>query len=367
MGLIMRIAVYAITKNESQFVKRFLDSITDADHIVICDTGSTDTTWSDIDSWQIGNPHGIKVSKHKIHVSPWRFDVARNASLALVPADVDVCICMDLDEVMTPGWRKVIEETWVLGTTTRLWYLFDWSNGLIFQQEKIHARHGYHWRYPVHEYAMPYGIEQVYASTDKLLFHHMPDDTKSRKSYLPLLKMAVEEEPNSPKNALYYGRELSFDGRWVDAIRQCHKYLAMPEAKWNHERQLAWRVIGQCYAELDLFEPAVAAFESAGRELPTGREHNFELAKLYEKRQNWVKAFEHATACTVTKDRAAAYTVDPKAWGNRPHDIAAISAYNLGLYDVAASHGLLALSLDPADERLLKNVKFYEEKARAGK
>ena len=39
-----RIAVYAISKNESQFVKRFCESAKDADLIMIADTGSTDGT-----------------------------------------------------------------------------------------------------------------------------------------------------------------------------------------------------------------------------------------------------------------------------------------------------------------------------------
>lgn len=363
----MKICVYAITKNESKFVSRFLDSITEANYVVICDTGSTDDTLQEIEKWKNLNSPVDNVTVHKIHVSPWRFDVARNASLALVPADADVCICMDLDEIMTKGWRAVIADKWELGKTTRLWYRFDWGHDLVFRQEKIHSRHGYHWCYPVHEYAKPYGIEQVYAETDRLLFHHLPDDTKSRGSYLALLKMATEETPDDPKNALYYGRELMFNNQWTDAIKQCHKYLAMPTARWDHERQLAWRVIGKSYVGLEHYDTAISAFQSAGKELPHGREHNYELAKVYEIKQDWRKAFEHATACLVTRERATAYTVDPEAWGNRPHDIAAISAYNLGLYPVAVEHGLMALSLNPTDERLAKNVNFYQEKVSAGK
>ena len=40
----MKIAVYAISKNEEQFVNRFCDSAKDADIILIADTGSTDRT-----------------------------------------------------------------------------------------------------------------------------------------------------------------------------------------------------------------------------------------------------------------------------------------------------------------------------------
>ena len=39
-----RVCVYAICKNESQFVERFMDSMSEADDICVLDTGSTDDT-----------------------------------------------------------------------------------------------------------------------------------------------------------------------------------------------------------------------------------------------------------------------------------------------------------------------------------
>ena len=40
----MKIVVYAICKNESQFVRRWVDSMSEADQIVVLDTGSDDDT-----------------------------------------------------------------------------------------------------------------------------------------------------------------------------------------------------------------------------------------------------------------------------------------------------------------------------------
>ena len=42
----LKIAVYAISKNEEEFVNRFCDSAKDADIILIADTGSTDVTFA---------------------------------------------------------------------------------------------------------------------------------------------------------------------------------------------------------------------------------------------------------------------------------------------------------------------------------
>ena len=78
----MKIAVYAISKNEEQFVKRFCESAKDADMVLIADTGSTDNTA------QVAKECGAVV--HDICISPWRFDKARDTALALIPRDYDV-------------------------------------------------------------------------------------------------------------------------------------------------------------------------------------------------------------------------------------------------------------------------------------
>ena len=130
----MKIALYAISKNEEQFVKRFCESAKDAEVILIGDTGSTDDT--------VGLARECGASVAAIRIKPWRFDKAREAVLALLPDDVDVCISLDLDEVMEPGWREEIERVWT-ADTTRLRYKFDWGCGIAFFYEKIHHRHGY--------------------------------------------------------------------------------------------------------------------------------------------------------------------------------------------------------------------------------
>ena len=92
-----KIVVYAISKNEEKFVERWVNSMKEADDIYVLDTGSTDNTVN------LLNNFGVKVKEEKI--DPWRFDVARNLSLEMIPDDVDICVCTDLDEVFEPGWR----------------------------------------------------------------------------------------------------------------------------------------------------------------------------------------------------------------------------------------------------------------------
>jgi glycosyltransferase involved in cell wall biosynthesis len=352
----MKICVYAISKNEEKFVQRFVESAADADLIVIADTGSTDGTETK------ARIHGAVV--HNICITPWRFDHARNAALALIPKDIDVCISLDLDEILEPGWREEIERVWKMGETTRLRYMFDWGCGIKFQYEKIHARHGYHWHHPCHEYPRPDGrINEVYAYTDKLLVSHHPDPTKSRGQYLDLLKLSVDEDPHCPRNAFYYARELSFWAKWEEALKECDRYLALPRATWTNERCYAYRVKGKCFEELGRQHEAEQAYMQASIEAPNTREPWCQLAMLMYRQSRWGECYVYAMKALAITNRELVYTCDPEVWGHWAHDLAAISAWHLGMEDVALEQAAIALKLSPADERLKTNLSFMEKAA----
>ena len=100
----MKICVYAITKNEEKNVDAWVDSMSEADEIYVLDTGSSDNTVS-------------KLKKRGVHVKqeviiPWRFDVARNKSLEMVPEDTVLYVCTDLDERFDSGWRNFLEKNY---------------------------------------------------------------------------------------------------------------------------------------------------------------------------------------------------------------------------------------------------------------
>ena len=348
----LKIAVYAISKNEQQFVRRFCESAKDADLILIADTGSTDDTMEE------AVRYGAVV--HEICITPWRFDHARNAALALIPRDIDVCISLDLDEVMEPGWREEIERVWA-DDTTRLRYFFDWGCGIKFKYEKIHARHGYHWHHPCHEYPVPDGrITEVWADTDVLLVSHHPDPTKSRGQYLDLLAVSVKEDPNCPRNAFYYARELSFHGMWNETITECRRYLALPTATWGNERCYAYRVMAKAYQGLGNPWEAERALNQACFEAPNTREPWCELALLLYAQARWAECLAASLRALQITNREMVYTCDPEVWGHWAHDLAAISAWNMGIKPLALEQARLAVEKSPHDERLINNLRMME-------
>lgn len=353
----MKIAVYAISKNEEQFVERFCASAKGADMILIADTGSTDNTIAK------AREHGATVVD--ICITPWRFDKARDAALALIPRDVDVCISLDLDEILEPGWREEIERVWQ-ENTTRLRYKFDWGCDISFFYEKIHHRHGYHWHHPCHEYPRADGrITEVYAHTDMLLVSHHPDPTKSRGQYLDLLELSIKEDPACPRNAFYYARELTFYQRWVDAVVALNNYLNNPNADWPNERCYAMRLLGQCYEALGDKVGADDWLRRAAQEAVNTREPWVERADLARRTANWQLSYDCANTALAIKDKTLVYTMDPSVWGAKPHDIIALAAYHLGKFDEAVMHGTTACELALDDARLKQNLAFYTQRQAA--
>jgi glycosyltransferase involved in cell wall biosynthesis len=344
----LKIAVYAISKNEEQFVQRFCESAAQADLILIADTGSTDGT---VDTAEF---YGAEVPS--ICISPWRFDKARDAALALIPRDFDVCISLDLDEVMEPGWREEIERVWK-HNTTRLRYKFDWGHNIQFYYEKIHHRHGYHWHHPVHEYPVhDQRIKEVYAQTDKLLVSHHPDPTKSRGQYLDLLRMAVKEDPRCPRNAFYFSRELTFYRLWDEALEALSAYLAMPEATWPNERCYAMRLLADCWEAKGDHYQAQQWVRRAAAEAPYTREPWVRMAELAYTRKDWQECFYAVNQALSIKDKALVYTCDPSCWTEKPYDYGSIAAWHLGYKDIALDWCKKALEFNPDDARLQSNL-----------
>ena len=113
-----KIYVYAICKNEEKHINRWVDSMKEADGIYVLDTGSTDN------SVKLLKELGVNVTT--INYSNFKFDEARNDSLALVPMDADICVCTDLDEVFNKNWRKELESIWT-SNTDRISYNLNFS------------------------------------------------------------------------------------------------------------------------------------------------------------------------------------------------------------------------------------------------
>lgn len=355
-----KVCVYAIAKNESQFVERWYNSVKEADLIIVGDTGSTDNTVEELKKF------GIKV--YNIDVNPWRFDEARNAVLNLVPEDIDICVSIDLDEIITDGWKDKMLESWK-DDTTRLKYNYNWSfdkygkPAVNFLIEKAHSRKDYKWFHPVHEVLKYNGISKEkidYATGFEV--NHYPDIKKSRSNYLPLLELSVEEDPDDDRNMHYLGREYMYKKMWDEAINTLKRHLQLPKATWPDERCASMRFISRCYKEKKDYNKASEWLYKAIAESPYTREPYVEMAMLKFQQQNWPAVYHMCSETLKITSKNITYINEPFSWDSTIFDLASISCYYLGLLDDAFKYSNEAIKLDPKNKRLLGNNQLIKKK-----
>lgn len=354
-----KVCVYAICKNEEKFIKRWFASMKEADEIYVLDTGSTDNTINKLKEL------GVNITQ-KI-INPWRFDIARNESLNLVPEDTDICVCTDLDEVFIKGWRQKLEEIWE-DNTTRLaynynWYIDEFNNPKVnFYIEKIHSRNNYKWTHPVHEVLEYTGKnKEIKKYTNDITVNHYPDNTKSRSSYLPLLELSVKEDPNNDRNMHYLGREYMYYKKWNESIDTLIKHLNLPSSTWKDERCASMRFIARCYKNLKRYDEAKMWLNKAINEAPYLRDPLIERALLEYKLNNFKEVKNYCLKALEIKEQPKTYINEIFSWDHTVYDLLSICCFHEKDYNNSLKYINLALTYDKNNERLLKNKEFIEE------
>lgn len=356
VDIIKKVCVYAICKNEEKFVDRWYESIKDADYICVLDTGSTDKT---VD---LLKKHKIKTQVKEI--VPWRFDVARNESMKLIPDDADICICLDLDEVMESGWKEKLLNSWK-DDTNQLRYVYNWyiESGvpkISYYGDKIHKNKLFKWVNPVHEVLKcSTDVHQTY--TDDVVINHYPDNTKSRGSYLPLLELSVKEDPDNDRNMHYLGREYMYYGRWNDAIDTLIKHLNMNSATWKDERCASMRFIGRCYKNLNRFDEAEMWLKKSCIEAYYLRDPWVELALLYYLEKRYESVCKCLKKALQIKDIPKSYMNETFSNNEVLYDLLSMSYYNLGNFDKAYYYAKKALKIDKNNVRIKNNLKIFKK------
>ncbi len=350
-----KIAIYAIAKNEEKFAVRFAKTCALADYVVVADTGSTDNTV------RLLKKNGVDV--HCVSLQKFRFDEARNVSLALVPADADICISLDLDEVLPDGWRTLVEGAWKNGTN-KLWYDFVWSwdkdgkPAVVYRHSKIHSRFGYKWVAACHEYIVPIdGFTPRETFVDGLEIHHFQDWDKPRSSYLTLLKTQLDENPNDSRSVHYYGRELFFAGHLDSAKKMLESFHKM-ERRPSVYDAITHKYLAMIAARSGDTNEAKRQWHMAALTAGDWREPWIEYIKLSMAKNDWIGGVYAANEALRIQTVNNAYYSDVSRWDLDVYDLGSICAHYAGMKELASEWMRAALAIDDKDPRLLKNAEF---------
>lgn len=367
-----KICVYAITKNEEKFVEKWYDSMKEADAVVVLDTGSTDNTVEKLK--ELGATVEVKV------IDPWRFDVARNESMKLVPDDCNILISTDLDEVLEPGWSKPLREKWIEGIHERGVYKYSWSHladgssGRVFRYDKIHSRK-WKWRAPVHELLYNedtnsnlYYYDHTLDLFDEIHLHHYPDQTKSRGSYLPLLELRAKENPEDYYGLIYLAHEYYYRRKYDQSIELLNRILTDYKDKYNTiERASCYLFIGDSYtakakmeenkeAKSNLYQNAIYSYTDAMKTDNTYIEPYLNLAKVFMDMEDFGAAEFYIKRGIERSYRHFTWLERNTSWSWEPWDLLCIAAWYNGNKKDAIAYAAKALSFEPTNERLQNNL-----------
>lgn len=337
----MNVVVYAIAKNEAHHAERFMASTAGADSVVVCDTGSTDGTQDIL--------RRLGATVHDIVVSPWRFDLARNMALLHVPAEADICISLDLDEVLVPGWRQVIENAWEPDATIlRYPLVHNWEDHeqtiprISVHGFKVHHPKAYLWRYPMHEtleLRADSPLPEKVAYTEWEIVRHYPDpDKQERWNRIALLEQAVKDDPTCQRMSHLYGRELWFHQRHEEAIVELKRHLTLTREYIEpaedtdgigQTRSSSCRLIARSMMALNGNPDEILVWLlRAVSESPSQREPWIHLAQAWLAVGDAPSAYAAALRGMAITDRRRSQELEEWCWGDQPQELAA-QAYEL--------------------------------------
>lgn len=361
--------VCSIAKNEAKHVRRWAESAMDADAIFLLDTGSTD------DTIKIAKECGVVVFE-RIY-EDWSFAVARNDLRDMLPEQDAWLINLDLDELFVPGWRPHLDVVDLSVNRPRYDYDWNWtapvivdgeydveatratnSVGLSYRGDKIVRRHSHKWVNRVHEVNVAVAEERQ--GWTGLRIQHFADNSKPRSSYLPLLLLDVEENPENDRNTYYAARELMYYGRTEESIALFKQHLSLKSATWDAERAFSMRYIAK-QSPVGSHEREQWLLRSVA-EWAHGRECWVELAQHYQDTKNWVGMYDAVNRALSITNRGELYLTEAVMWGWLPHDLCALAAAQLDIMNIAVTQGQIALSMAPDDERMKNNLYFYKAK-----
>ena len=273
----MSICLTMIVKNEEKIIERLLSSVISfLDTYCICDTGSTDNTISIIKRFFFKKKMKGKILSKKFI----NFEYNRNYVLTQSKGMSDFILLLDADMIFyNYSFRKEdLKKNYyyqIYQGTEKFHYL----NTRIIPNNINGIKYiGY-----THEYiTIPSFIEKKIIPMTELFIYDVGDGGSKEhkiKRDIELLKLAIKEKNNIPRNTFYLANSYYDKKEYNNAIEYYIKRTKLYH--WSEEIWFSYYRIGKIYLLFQKKEKAVNAFLQAITYNPTRIENIYEIIKLY--------------------------------------------------------------------------------------
>lgn len=233
-----------IAKNEEALIARCLESIKNADQIVVVDTGSRDRTI------EIARQFGAEVHVDYI----WDDDFASCQNHAKSKMKTDWIISVDCDEFVHDfsEVRRAIE---LAKDMVRVTMVAEGGGRLEFGFGRLFRNSpDIYWVQPIHKHLnIPGEGEQI--GNVKITFGWSPAHANDPDRSLRILERVVEQEGESARRNLYYlGREYWYKKRYKECTKTLGRYVQI--SIWPAEKAESFLVMSQAYSAQGFDEDA---------------------------------------------------------------------------------------------------------------
>lgn len=240
----MRISAVLIVQDEQELLPRCLDSVKDADEIIICDQGSVDRTI------QVAQRYTDKIyTDHKWEDS---FCKARNHAKSKATGDWILSIdadewCHDFSEV-----RRTVEEASkypeVLAVDVKM---IAEDNGQMFVYPRLFRNiPEVYWVGNVHNHltAQGHGVGNI-----KITHGYSPAHKRDPDRALRILEKDAKN-PGMVREQYYLGREYYYRERWEESAKLLWQYAQ--QSRYLAEKADAFLIMARCFWQMRLPDEA---------------------------------------------------------------------------------------------------------------
>lgn len=339
-----------IVRNEELILAQAIAS-TDglADEIVVLDTGSTDGTVA------LAESLGCKVLS-----GGDRMHKGQSRNQAMEVASGDWIVILDADErIADPtGLRSFLETTDAQGVyvlesniNTNEEVTLTWSRMLAWR------RGTFQYKYRAHEIPLPVNGWGKTVWTQFLWEHRPPMERQAWKPkyFMDRLLLDVQENPHDSRPLYYVGRQYYYAGQWLKAVETFQKYLKMPA----HDEADACGFMARCYAKLNEEKKQVKMLYRACAAQPERRSWWGMLAEIYHA-QGKDRLAVGLLKCALEIMPDTRKYVNPVWYGPHIYDLLARCLWKLGGVEEGLIYARKAVELASDNERLLKNLLYFE-------
>lgn len=350
------ISLCMIVKNEEDVLERCLESVKDlVDEIVIVDTGSVDRT------------KGIASRfTERVFEIPWKEDFAWARNFSFSQAQMDYCLWMDADDVMTEENRekfRILKEQMNQDTDVVMMKYatgFDAAGKAIFsyyRERLLKRKRNFQWKGRIHEAIEACG-KIVYSDVE--IQHRKVKPGDSDRNLRIYETMIQEGEKLDARGQFYYGRELYYHRRWEDAAEVLEHFLKEPGG-WKENRIEACLNLAECYDAAGKREKVlISLLRSLEFDVPRA-EICCRIGDYFKGEKRWKEAiFWYSKALEMEKNLQSGAFVREECYDYLPHINLCICYDRIGDHDRAFLHHKKARKLRPYAKETSYNDAYFK-------